>query len=240
MGMLYKPVGSSGFPFDFVNDFIRDGYICVVETGTYRGQTSKELSKIFKKVITIEAFDEVYQEALVTLRGIDNITPVLGDSREKLPQILDELKDSKVIFWLDAHYSGNGTFNSSSPLVAELQLINASKLNDPIIVIDDARLILSEVEGEENNSRYATLTDFIYELSKSNRYISHVGDKFIAVPNNYKNILNAYTTEKNAEDIEFLKNYNKTMKFFKKYNSSLLFRIKSAFRKNKLPKLFKI
>lgn len=230
MGLTYKPIAQSGFPFELAKELVEKGYTVCVETGTFKGLTTKQLTTVFEQVYTIEAFEALYQEALVNLKGLNNVTPLLGDSREKLPEILDKLKNSKVIFWLDAHYSGGDTFYNFSPLINELKLINESLLVDPIIIVDDARYVLAEVELS-TSSRYANLPEFINELNRSNHYISYVDDKFIAVPVELKDILDKYTARLAEEDLKFIAKYNKSLKFFKKYQQSFWFRIKCIFRK---------
>jgi len=54
------------------------------------------------------------------------------------------LQDSsgRILFWLDGHYSGEGTAcgDQVSPILQELDLIKAHPRRDHCILIDDSRL----------------------------------------------------------------------------------------------------
>ena len=54
--------------------------------------------------------------------------------------------NGRILFWLDGHYSGEGTGGCDEvcPIIAELRLIAQSKRKDHCILIDDARLFIGE------------------------------------------------------------------------------------------------
>ncbi|MGE4312212.1 hypothetical protein [Desulfovibrio sp.] len=189
MGLAYSACGISGFPFDFIKQFTPHGYTICVETGTYYGDTSIQLSKVFKKIYTIEASEKIFNETHKKLSAYSNIVSQFGNSQILLPRILAENKDSFFVFWLDAHYSGGDTFLSPCPLLEEISTIN-DLCKDPIIIIDDARFINMKYNDE---NRYAELQDFIPLLHNKNRYISCFDDKYIAVPQKFKDSLDRYT-----------------------------------------------
>lgn len=139
MGCVYP-----GLP-DKIAYFYRNLYSLeiLIETGTYMGYTAKRMSRIFKKVITIEMSDKMYNVACNNLKDVENVELIKGDSREILNTLLDKLDN--VLFWLDAHYSGGETYgkNDECPLVKELEIIFSKKLKNFVILIDDARLFLA-------------------------------------------------------------------------------------------------
>ena len=198
MGLKYQAVGLSGFPFDFIKQFIAQGYSVCVETGTYYAQTSIELSKHFSEVHTIEASEEIYAAALKNIKVIPNISAYCGDSRLLLPKILKNKQDSRVVFWLDAHYSSGNTYNNESPLMEEIDTINALCV-DPIIIIDDARFVNMKYNDV---NRYADLYDFVCCLHYKGRYISCYDDKFFAIPAAFKQQLDNYTQKASTVDRE--------------------------------------
>ncbi len=189
MGLKHVPVQIENFPFKLGKQFIQYGYTHFIETGTYLGDTSLEASKHFTQVYTIEAAEYFFKQAKEKCKEKHNVTLCLGDSREWLPQILIE-KQNKVIFWLDAHYSGGETFNSTNPLLKELEIININTVN-AIILIDDARFFHGMYAGE----RYCEYGPLFEALLCDDRYVSCIDDFFIAVPREFKSIVDSYSNE---------------------------------------------
>ena len=113
-----------------------------VETGTFHGTTALFLSKIAKRVYTIEASEELYLEAQKKLNNNPSIVSIFGRSQEKMSEILPNLSGN-VCFWLDAHYCGSKTYNQDSrcPLLLELEIIlrDLPRLKHVNILIDDIR-----------------------------------------------------------------------------------------------------
>ncbi len=207
MGLLYKPIGISGFPFDFIAQFVKDGYNVCVETGTFLGGTAIQMSRYFDRVYTIEASDYYFSVAKqnVENENIKNITMLYGDTIKCLPQVLETEKDSKIVFWLDAHYSGGETFFNVSPLMREIEIINTIMGTSPILIIDDARFINMKYNDE---TRYANLYDFIVGLHYGNRYISCYQDQYVAVPAQYQNSVDEFTRNTAKDDAEFMNSFH--------------------------------
>lgn len=187
MGFKFIPVDTTSFPFFLFQNLITGGYSTFVETGTYHGTTAIRAAEFFDEVYTIEASELLFEKSKEKCKEQKNIHLCLGDSREELEKILQNAKSQKIIFWLDAHYSGGPTHLNSSPILDELKIINLMT-NDSIIVVDDARFIHSVFEGE----RYCEYGPFFNEILKQNRYVSCVDDAFIAVPYGYRELVDAY------------------------------------------------
>ena len=179
-------------------------YNCFIETGTYHGETSIWASKYFQKVITIEASKEIYSS--LNLRDFKNITSLFGNSSEILRTIIDE----SSIFYLDAHNSGGTTFNSY-PLLDELDTINNSKL-EHVIIVDDARFCMSVFNGET----YGEIVDICNKLAFSNRYVVIFNDMLIAVPRQFKYLIDEYTNVL-SRDIVKINFFNKMTKRINDY-----------------------
>ena len=116
-----------------------------VETGTYRGVNTLNVSKHFENVYTIEIVPNLYE--LSKKKFIEenktNIKCYLGDSLEILPQIVPKVHTGAVWF-LDSHQSGHDTGNNGVqdvPLLEELDTILQFKLTGKhIFMLDDLRL----------------------------------------------------------------------------------------------------
>jgi hypothetical protein len=155
-----------------------------VETGTFRGGTTKWASKHFKSVHTIEQAESLYNLHSQELSQIQGVTPYLGDSRIILPKILQEVGDQRLVLWLDGHWSGGETAGQDDPcpLLGELACL-AGRQHD-IILIDDARLFLSAPPSPQKPGKWPTIVDVISVLQASGTpFVQIVDDVIIVVPN---------------------------------------------------------
>jgi hypothetical protein len=167
-----------------------------IETGTYRGKTTKWASTQFNEVHTIELSELLYNKTKDELLSKGNITPHLGDSRDILPKILADISGN-IIFWLDGHYSAGVTAGKDDPcpLLKELEII-LSRNQEDTIIIDDARCLLEE-------SGWPTVFELykkVENIAAKSRYVIICDDNVYIVPNNdkYKELLLPYTLEKYA------------------------------------------
>lgn len=116
-----------------------------IETGTFRGETTKYLSKRYPLIYSIEPDVEFYKVALNRFKN-QNVKLFNDISENIFPILLPTLKDN-LNFWLDGHYSGGGTFkgNKECPIIDELNAIevNFNNFEKISIFIDDVRLFLS-------------------------------------------------------------------------------------------------
>lgn len=181
MGLIYP-----GPPKELVQRIARAENISMfIETGTYYGETTSWAASIFKKVITIEASEIIYNQAKEKLSQYKNIQHFFGDSAEILK---NEIITESTLFWLDAHYSAGDTYEKNNPLLTEIETINQSS-HDTYILVDDARLISSKWRNEH----YCELKDIIKLLEVRDRYIVLFEDVLIAVPRKASSIVDDYT-----------------------------------------------
>lgn len=121
----------------------------VIETGTYLGETTQILANHCKKVVSLEPFIPLYKYNCRRFADINHIQIVNGSSEEKFGDIIEALSGD-LSFWLDGHYSGDGThgqISSASPIVYELEQIGSwleKKRGSAFIAIDDARLFTGD------------------------------------------------------------------------------------------------
>jgi len=139
-----------------------------VETGTYLGDTTYALKNTFKKLISIELDQNLYNRAFERFKHNPHIIILQGDSATVLPSVIATVS-SPALFWLDGHYSGENTGHSGleTPIMAELELIFNHPIKNHVILIDDARLFLGardyptleEVRNfVKNNSAYLNMS----------------------------------------------------------------------------------
>ncbi len=112
----------------------------LVETGTCLGDTIAGLKDSFDKIFSIELNEKFAIDAQKRFITDGHISILVGDSGEKIPEILSQI-DERAIFWLDAHYSGGETARGEldSPVMNEIGFLLKNKLPH-CILIDDARL----------------------------------------------------------------------------------------------------
>ena len=122
-----------------------------IETGTYYGETTKILSEISNKIVSIEANQELYNLAKKTFSNFKNIELMFGRSEEKLLEAMEKIKAYKnICIYLDAHLCHDhiknkktfGEEKDATPIKKELKLIEDKKdeFNKINILIDDIRL----------------------------------------------------------------------------------------------------
>lgn len=115
----------------------------LVETGTNFGQTVSSAIGTFNTIYSIELDDALWQHASRRFAHRADVRLRRGDSARELSGILAELGEP-ALFWLDAHYSGDGTARGDrdSPIMQELASIAAHRIHAHAILIDDARLFV--------------------------------------------------------------------------------------------------
>ena len=112
-----------------------------VETGTWRGHTTRIFSGIFARVHTIDYDLRHYNTTRKAMRREGkwrNVKHHLGDSKNWIP-ILSQAYENRPVFWfLDAHWQLNDALVNefSSPLMSELDVL-AARTQPDIICVDD-------------------------------------------------------------------------------------------------------
>jgi len=83
----------------------------------------------------------LYEKAQHRFSRYQKVDLRYGDSAIELSRILAEIT-APTLFWLDAHYLGDGTARSTidTPIVKELMAISQHHESNHVILIDDARL----------------------------------------------------------------------------------------------------
>jgi hypothetical protein len=113
-----------------------------VETGTYRGDTAYFLSKIGQRVISIEPHFGLFAAVIQRFEGNPRISVKNDTSESSFEATITELS-GPTCFWLDGHFSGEGTFkaDNESQIRTELDALGKHLLSiQPLVVfVDDFR-----------------------------------------------------------------------------------------------------
>lgn len=112
-----------------------------VESGTLHGDTLAAVRDEFIALFSIELEQTLYEKAVTRFKNDAKISITKGDSGQILQDIIVNIK-GPIVFWLDGHYSGNGTARGSQdcPILYELDAIIARGSSRDIVLVDDARL----------------------------------------------------------------------------------------------------
>lgn len=113
----------------------------LIETGTCQGSTCVCLERDFERIYTVELHPGLYEEARERLAPFPHIVFRKGDSRQELPMMIhmaftESRQRGPILFWLDAHPSGDHTANAGDPLAKEVEIIT-DMCPDALIVVDD-------------------------------------------------------------------------------------------------------
>lgn len=143
---------------------------CLIETGTFLGNTTMRCSRSFDKVYTIELDQKLYEQAKSYLASRANVECIQGDATIELPKILDRPECNNVLIFLDGHFSQGETAlgDVAEPACELLSSLAAHREKIRGIVVDDFRLFGVEAGWPKKS-----------ELIKSAE--DHFGDFSIAV-----------------------------------------------------------
>jgi hypothetical protein len=164
-----------------------------VETGTYRGVTTRALAAVFPSVVTIELSTRLYDAAADSLADLPNVALLRGSSTDHLREIVDP--DTPTLYFLDGHWSGGVTAGSEQPcpVLEELAAIGFGH-SDDCLVIDDARMFTSSPPPPHDASRWPTLVE-VFDAIRAPRpehVVTLLDDQIIAVPTRGKPVVDAY------------------------------------------------
>jgi hypothetical protein len=151
-----------------------------IETGTYLGQTTKELSKNSVFVYSIEPEPTLYSNAAAYFKSYPNVEILNGLSEEVFPSLLPKLSGD-INFWLDGHYSAGITHKGpqDTPILDELAYIskNLNHFGKVCVMIDDIRCFNPELD---EFSSYPTLNVLVEWANQNSLSWNIEHDIFIA------------------------------------------------------------
>ena len=158
-----------------------------IETGTYLGDGIKNVLDNYDNIHSIELSEKWYQYNIEQFKNNKNVKMYLGDSKKKLPELLNDINEPITIF-LDAHYSGGTTAfgEEEVPLLFELEILKNRKYDD-IIIIDDCRLLgkIGKCGCGDNHPVYPTMT-YDWRNITENKIINLLKERYIILKNDNK------------------------------------------------------
>jgi hypothetical protein len=114
-----------------------------IETGSYIGEgIDLAIKSGFDFIYSIELSTYFFNQCKEKFKTNPDVEIIFGDSSFELPALLNRKKNIPFTYWLDGHYSGDGTARGSkdSPLIEELNTILKRDISGEIIYIDDMRI----------------------------------------------------------------------------------------------------
>jgi len=151
-----------------------------IETGTYYGETTKLLSKISKKTISIEADKNLFETSNKILKNFKNVEIVNGKSEDLLDQIISKnLNFKNICIYLDAHLCQDhlkntktfGSENTATPILNELKIVTKYLANfeKMVVLIDDIRLFQGRFQNYPNKNtlvNWCKENNFLWEIEQ--------------------------------------------------------------------------
>ena len=151
-----------------------------IETGTYYGETTKLLSKISKKTISIEADKNLFETSSKILKNFKNVEILNGKSEDLLDKVISKnLNFKNVCIYLDAHLCQDhlkntktfGNENTATPILNELEIITKYLANFEkiVVLIDDIRLFQGKFQNYPNKNTLVSWckeNNFLWEIEQ--------------------------------------------------------------------------
>ena len=151
-----------------------------IETGTYYGETTKLLSKISKKIISIEADKNLFETSNKILKNFKNVEILNGKSEDLLDKVISKnLNFQNVCIYLDAHLCQDhlkntktfGNENTATPILNELEIVSkyVSNFEKIVVLIDDIRLFQGKFQNYPNKNtlvNWCKENDFLWEIEQ--------------------------------------------------------------------------
>lgn len=153
----------------------KNDYDTFIETGSYIGDgIQSALNAGFNKIYSYELAPVYYEQTKKRFLNEAKLSLFFGDSRTLLKELLKTNK-SKILFWLDAHFSGGDTEGGGleETLEKELSVIKESDVSDFVLLIDDMNPELANF--------YIGKTQQIFDIEKitiEDGYQEHTGRVF--------------------------------------------------------------
>lgn len=114
-----------------IRDFF--GVRCVIETGSYEGNTTLFFGQNFDQVYSVEISERFFNTSRIRCASRLNVSIHQGSSEKFLAELLPTIKDryENVLFYLDAHWEHYW------PLKDEIVEISKHYKNRAILIVDD-------------------------------------------------------------------------------------------------------
>lgn len=159
----------------------------LVETGTAVADTLVHVGHAFKNIYSFELMESYWSVAKQNLEEAQIEAEVFNESSVSQTFInLVKNLEGPALFYLDAHYSGEGTGSDSSlptphvPVRQELKIITThSYYNDRnIIIVDDARCFKGQEFHSDEYDGYPSMEE-LRDIVSETHIVYHQADAFV-------------------------------------------------------------
>lgn len=170
-----------------------------VETGTFEGESIQRTRPFFQKIYSSEWSEKYFRKASKRFEGEDSVCLFHGESAKFLKDLRPALKDTSVLYWLDAHWCAEDKTDGNHcqcPLLDELNEI--SGLNSlSVLLIDDARLFLSPPPLPHDISQWPRFDSIVRKLFtlSSTHDVMVLNDMILYFPQHIRDSVNKYALE---------------------------------------------
>lgn len=148
------------------------------ETGTHKGDGVQNALNIgFEEVVSIEILPELYEGCVKRFKDSNKIHLFLGDSNERMEEMLELIKEPSLIF-LDGH------FDNGVPLWKELEILKNHSIKNHTIIVDDVpnyfgngnkvKEKLLEINPNYNFTYEDSLNPGTGKIHKNHNLIAHI------------------------------------------------------------------
>ena len=151
-----------------------------IETGTYYGETTKLLSKISKKTISIEADKNLFETSNRILKKFKNVEILNGKSEDLLDKVISKnLNFKNICIYLDAHLCQDhlkntktfGNENTATPILNELEIVSkyVASFEKIVVLIDDIRLFQGKFQNYPDKNalvNWCKENNFLWEIEQ--------------------------------------------------------------------------
>lgn len=120
----------------------RTGARSLIETGTFRGVTTRRCVRHFSHVYTIELDEALARDAKRRLSRFRNCEVIEGDATLEIQKLLQRPDvGGDLLFFLDGHFSGEGTAlgASAEPALDVIRFVARHKARVAGVIVDDFR-----------------------------------------------------------------------------------------------------
>jgi hypothetical protein len=145
-----------------------------VESGTNVGEgIDSALKAGFEKILSYEIYEPLYKEAKLKYANNSSVSLYNKSSLKMWDEV--QFINEPITFWLDGHWSGDGTGYDTDmlyPLLKELEIIRDHPIKTHTILIDDRRLMRKYIEpGEKDHDiigiSEAEIIEALYDINPS-------------------------------------------------------------------------
>lgn len=173
-----------------------------VETGTYEGDSVQAATAFFDELHTIELSDELFAAAAERFKDLPQVHVHHGSSPDVLGELSGRLRRRSALYWLDAHWCGEGSARGEveCPLLFELEAIGSLSARS-VVMIDDARLFLAPPPEPSNPQQWPSFSELLARLSalRSGHEMTVIDDVIVFFPPEIREPLRSFARE-NAID----------------------------------------